>query len=146
METNSVKLDGFGAELSPAAQVLIQRANLMLHLARGGRVEHRSRETAVPWEEVEADHDFSFDIYDYRMLKTRQDSIAWSHLDPRYRWVARDANGRAYAYAKRPSPEGVYQHWHTDDCVFVRVDEVLASYKPGNLPWHKSLIERPGDA
>lgn len=98
---------------------------------------------------------WNWDLYDYRVAVRPEpgetpDSIDWSQLDERWRYMARDGYGTVNIYTHRPSWSGSdLEIWYNragpadrDRC---RVDNMLTSYRRGTVPAERSLIERPGD-
>jgi len=74
------------------------------------------------------------------------DSIDWSHIDDRFKFIFRDegANPAVYASTKRPNPIHNVGLWQPSlGTEFVRIDNFLTSYKRGTVDWKDSLVERP---
>jgi len=84
-------------------------------------------------------------IYRVKPQKPTKPSIDWSHVAPKYKWLARDSNDEAFVYAERPFCEGGYWVWNGGSPDPVQVDRLLASYAPGTCDWRDSLVQRPED-
>lgn len=69
------------------------------------------------------------------------DSIDWTQIDDRFIFMARDKNESCWVYTERPDqgPRG----WSVAG-TWLRIDNVLTSYKRGNIDWKDSLVWRPG--
>lgn len=73
------------------------------------------------------------------------DSIEWSHIDDRFKFIFRDegTNPAVYASTKRPNPINNMGLWLPSlGTEFVRIDNFLTSYKRGTVDWKDSLVER----
>ena len=78
----------------------------------------------------------------YRLARPEPipDSIDWSVFTDDVVFMARDEDGKAYAYTSLP--EKGYDYWSPNRGGEVNVN-YLSSYKRGNLPWDQSLVWRP---
>ena len=81
--------------------------------------------------------------YNYRVAET-PDSIDWGHIDKKFNYVARDASGTVWAYSHKPYHGETCWSCLTEEAVERRIDNLIVSYKQGTVPWHKSLVFRPG--
>lgn len=70
-------------------------------------------------------------------------SIDWSHVAPKYKWLARGADGVGVLYSSKPEKHG--------NCWWVELGfrtlclaSPFATYSPGDCDWCDSLISRPG--
>ncbi len=79
----------------------------------------------------------------YRVKPDEPDYIDWSHIDPRFKYMARDEAGQVYLYENEPKVGDVV--WKVMGGSFTRVDGIFASYKQGTVGWDKSLVKRPVD-
>lgn len=79
----------------------------------------------------------------YRLVRPKPipDSIDWSVFTDDVVFMARDGDGKVYAYTSLP--EKVYDYWVPKRGSEVKVNN-LSSYKRGTLPWDQSLVWRPG--
>lgn len=84
---------------------------------------------------------WNWETYDYRIAPSMPDTINWDHVAPEYKWMARDRDGRAYLYDKRPTTEEGY--WYAASAVECIQASVFTSYKRGTVSWDNSLVERP---
>lgn len=75
-------------------------------------------------------------------METTKDSIDWSHVHERFKWMVRDADGGAYLHLSMPTFSGEFSNsWSWDlDIAFAKD---FASYKAGTCDWKDSLVERP---
>jgi hypothetical protein len=88
--------------------------------------------------------------YKFRIRnETTDDLIDWSHVNPMYRYMARDANDNIALYTDDPimgDGEWVYNEDEYDDhwCMcFAKFEIPFASYKKGTCDWQDSLVARP---
>lgn len=75
-------------------------------------------------------------------METTKDSIDWSHVHERYKWMARDSDGDAIIFENKPCIPTRYSRFWSPDGKFVFADD-YASYKQGTCDWRESLVERP---
>ncbi len=80
----------------------------------------------------------------YRIPKTKP-SVDWSHLSSEFKYLTRDEAGCGYVYTDRPDwREGMWVWPQATAKGFGRrIDNILASYKPGNCLSRESLVVRP---
>lgn len=83
---------------------------------------------------------WGWEIKEYRVKPKIPDSIDWSHVDPKYSFMARDKDKKAYLYENRPKKSHIC--WDTAGGTYVPT-VVFASYKQGDMSWGDSLVERP---
>ena len=73
-------------------------------------------------------------------IALRKPSINWSHVAPKYKWLARDKQGKCWLLTQRPF-EG------KNDWLFcnfeTRMEDQFASFDPGTCDWRESLVRRP---
>lgn len=69
------------------------------------------------------------------------DSIDWSHVHDDLICMARDSNGRCFAYSKKPVLHGNGYWWLGGWAIPING---FASYRRGNADWKDSLVWRPG--
>lgn len=89
---------------------------------------------------IEAKLDLILDVLNGRTNPApTKPSIDWSHIAPRFKWLARDNDGEAYFFEKEPTAG----RWRW--CVLggYGIAHTLASYHPGTCDWRDSLIQRP---
>jgi len=87
----------------------------------------------------------------YRVAPNTKDSINWDHVANEFICMARDDNGKVYAYTNKPNcgdkvwsePGDIDSCAGVDILASYRVD-ILASYKRGTCDWKDSLVFRPG--
>lgn len=118
-------------EMTDAEIVAIVRA------AEAGEAECYGRSTSK-WRPCGSNIIITGGVY---RIKPSKPSIDWSHVDPRLKWLARDADGQTYLY--EDMPELVAACFDGSDCDWVYVNDVFASYKPGTCDWRDSLVKRP---
>ena len=69
-------------------------------------------------------------------------SIEWAHVAPGFNYLARNKNGEGWIYGGRPYATSF--GWTFDSETEFSDVRAFASYTPGNCPWDKSLVIRPG--
>lgn len=76
--------------------------------------------------------------FDYRIAVTKP-SIDWSHVAPKYRWMAVTHRGVGTLFTHEPfiTDSG----W--DAAGRCAVSSCFASFTPGTCDWRDSLVERP---
>ena len=77
----------------------------------------------------------------YRIALTKP-SINWDHVQPMYKYMATDKNGRTYLYTELPVEWESGEVFHTDngdDCDAT----CFTSFKAGTCDWKDSLVQRP---
>lgn len=75
---------------------------------------------------------------DYRIAIERKDEIDWSQVNPTYKSMARNEDGRVYFHSIK-YPTKTSKAWRSAHSC--RVSQ--SSYKQGTISWEKSLIIRP---
>lgn len=72
-------------------------------------------------------------------------TLDWSALDAKYKWAAKDNDGRVSAHENRPSMGWGGGFWDVadDGGGFAEISGVLSSLDAGTVDWKDSLIERP---
>lgn len=78
--------------------------------------------------------------YDYRLRPTIQDSIDWSHVAPRFKFMARDGDGKAYLFVSEPILRG--SAWHPSLSCGVCDAAIFTSYTQGETSWKDSIVRR----
>lgn len=69
-------------------------------------------------------------------------SIDWSHVAPKWRWLATDEDGCTLLYLSKPDLNS-NQWWH--DSGEFQEAKAFDSFRPGTCDWRESLVERPAD-
>lgn len=73
-------------------------------------------------------------------LKKVYPSIDWSQVHPDYNYLAKMANGQYRLFKECPLICDTGLDWKIPyDC---RLADIFVSFKPGNLPWKKSVAKR----
>ena len=74
--------------------------------------------------------------------------INWDHVNPRFKYLAVDADGAGWLYTNQPKADAKNKDWapSSDDLRPLDIAEAnaLSSFRAGNAPWRESLIARPG--
>ena len=65
-------------------------------------------------------------------------SIDWSHVSPKYNYLAQDANGDGYLCGK--NPHRMSMAWSMETPIRATA---FTSYVPGTCDWEDSLVKRP---
>jgi hypothetical protein len=81
---------------------------------------------------------WDFNGTEYRVAQI-PDSINWDHVNPKFKYMARDKSNTAYLY--KAKPKFTYRAWSCSEGDLSGI-EAFASYKQGTVPWDKSLVER----
>lgn len=75
--------------------------------------------------------------------------VDWSQVAPQFKWMATDSDGTTWIYTVKPA---VARHgdtrWSIQDTnnIHNTISAAgFASFKPGNVEWWESLVERPKD-
>lgn len=71
-----------------------------------------------------------------------KDSIDWSHVHEDLKYLRVKEDGEAYLFDKEPqllSEEGPWIY----SGIAVNIDNIFSSYKRGNIPWNKMILDRP---
>lgn len=119
------------------------RRDLMKVLSEGHTVEYKY-ENGENWITVEA-FTFYINALDDALLnvyriKPTKPSIDWSHVHPRYKYLARDDYGGIYLYEEEPYK--LSRQWESRRGDACRTDN-LSSVKAGDCDWQDSLVKRP---
>lgn len=86
--------------------------------------------------------DFNFVEYEYQVKETN-DSIDWSHVNPKYNYMARDANDDfAYFYEAKPEWSDSIENWRTPSGTTAADGAAFSSYKMGTCSPENSLVSR----
>lgn len=72
------------------------------------------------------------------------DSIDWSHVAPRFKWMARDENGVVALYEDEPYVDDICDMWTMGEfgCEWHNARN-FSSYVRGSCDWKDSLVQRP---
>lgn len=76
----------------------------------------------------------------YRVVPSIPDSIDWTHVHPKFRYMARDEDGKTYLYTDKPRLGGSSWGLQKNFCVLANA---FMSAVVGNIDWKESLVERP---
>lgn len=79
-------------------------------------------------------------VYRVKPAPLTKPSIDWSHVAPKFKWMAQDENGDAYLYAES-KPDAAHSVWVTEGA-FCECS-AFPGYTPGTCDWKDSLVERP---
>ena len=115
-------------------------APLLVAWYQGRKIQWRGDE----WFDCFADpHDWEANLA-YRVAPEPivPPSIDWAHVAPRFNYLVRHENGNAWLYGGRPYAS--HFGWIADGELTLTDAKSFASYTPGNCPWDKSLVIRPG--
>lgn len=82
--------------------------------------------------------------FDSAALVRRYDWLAelapiWAVLNPKYRWLAQDGDGRWWCYANKPIKSG--SRWKCDEGALTPLDPLVFPVHP--CLWYETLAERP---
>lgn len=82
---------------------------------------------------------------DYRLAQ-KPDEINWDHVATKYKFMARDRNGKTFLHSQKPSITSLGYWLHHSSMIkdFESVSSHV-SYARGDLPWDQSLVERPDE-
>lgn len=69
-------------------------------------------------------------------------SLDWSPIDEKWKYCARDEDGKVFLYEFKPAKTCLY-YYDVTKGGFVQINDIFKSYKPGTVDWKDSLIERP---
>ena len=106
----------------------------------GKKIESR----AIPhgeWNEFLFEPNWNWENLEYRVLQTK-DSIDWSHVAPKFKFMAREENGEVNLFEKEPKLMSCYWSERSLDGDIVEA-RAFASYKEGTVDWKDSLVKRP---
>lgn len=80
-------------------------------------------------------------MFEYRVAPPKPDELHWPSLNERFNWVARDEDGRVFAYGEEPEIDN--GGWSARCTVYANITNIIA-IKVGSLPWTASKQQRPG--
>lgn len=78
----------------------------------------------------------------YRKALTKP-SIDWNCIHPKWKYMARDANGDMYLYESMPKKSGTNLWWDTVEEIMLLEDDLFTFISKGTCDWKDSLVERP---
>lgn len=93
------------------------------------------------WKEVN-DPTWSWRDNNYRIKPATPDQIDWEHIAPRFKYCARDMDGRAFLFTSKPDAyvaEGVWRSGRVCNEVSLWWQGVFTQ---GDVPWNESLLIR----
>lgn len=95
------------------------------------------------WRNFDCDRTpkFNFVNSEYRIRPAEPDSIDWSHVAPRLKFMARDKSGKAYLYEAKPKMMSI--EFYCNETTSLAVAEDYASFRQGSVDWADSLVCRP---
>lgn len=85
---------------------------------------------------------WNFGKFRYELVKEKP-SIDWSHVSPKFKYMATDDYGETYLYTHKPTLCDGSWIVETADDNEVRDVSTHSSYKAGTCDWKDSLVERP---
>lgn len=95
------------------------------------------------WFPLNATKFDNWDAHDYRVKPKEDptpDTIDWSEVSAKYKFMARDSSGDVYLYEGEPE----LSHFDWNICDWDYVDaRCFASYQEGEVSWDESLVRRP---
>lgn len=122
--------------------IVIERMAVMQAYLDGRAIECCSTEWTGGWRTVESPR-FDWGRNTYRVKEAKPDQIMWEAIDPKWKWMARDANGYVYLYDRKPYIKEGRDAWHSgpEGDVFFPYERIKVIV--GDTPWNHSLVERP---
>jgi len=82
----------------------------------------------------------------YRVLPKPEEpvlpSIDWSHVAPKWKWLAQDENGSVWIYTRQPQAPKDQPRWIAQTGQMHRCAE-FTSCRPGRGDWRKLIVQRP---
>lgn len=132
----------------PYADEVEQRIAIMQAYLNGADIEIKGLDHAPDkWFPLGGTKFDNWEAYDYRVCPAKEqtpDTIDWSAVHSKYRYMARDDSGDVWLYMTYPNRsfgQGYFVEAEGD-----HVDaRLFSSYQEGTVPWHLSLVERPKD-
>lgn len=115
--------------------LLREKIEVMQAAERGERIECKS---GNEWREVPTPR-WNWSETIYRVAAPTPDSIDWSHVDPQWKFMARDKKEDLYLF--RNEPEII--PWYDIHDGGVLITDLFTSYRRGTVAWNKSLVRRP---
>lgn len=95
------------------------------------------------WRNFDCDRvpKFNFVNSEYRIRPADPDTIDWSHVAPRFKFMARDYSGNTYLYECKPKMTLIEFYCNETDRLVLADD--YASFRRGSVDWSESLVCRP---
>lgn len=84
---------------------------------------------------------WNFGLFRYELVKEKP-SIDWSHVNPKFKYMATDDDGETYFYTHKPYLWDGSWIMEIEDDSAVRDASTHSSYKAGSCDWKDSLVER----
>lgn len=109
----------------------------------GSRLQARTRGTDSVWFDVHAPS-FDWLSKEYRVKPIVHDSFDWGALNERFKFIARDEDGNAFAFTAEPTTKD--NQWWSSNFEMLRISSVFTSYENNGANWKDSMIERPSSA
>lgn len=132
-------------ELTPHQARTAEMIKAMQAYVGGAEIESRLKLCGYKgWSNISlfGEPTWNWSASDYRIApSTTPDTLDWSHVAPEFKWMARDADDRAFVYENEPSPDSF--RFTVNKGEFQQIDGLLASYKRGTCDWRDSLVKRP---
>lgn len=98
--------------------------------------------TGSQWKVTESPHWVDKYTYRARPAPLVPDSIDWSHVAPKVRYMARDRHDDfSHFFEQKPYASG--KMWCVDEGNTLGITRAFASYKRGTVAWQDSLVARP---
>jgi hypothetical protein len=97
------------------------------------------------WGEIPEPRWYPECSYRVKSVPLVPDSIDWSHVHAKWKWLARDRDGEVYIYTDKPYRDAGLNFWLGGGAA-LKVLDVFTSYKQGTAKWEDSLVERPNNA
>ncbi len=84
--------------------------------------------------------------YVHRIKPDEPDSIDWSQVNPKWKYMARDGDGEVVLYTIEPKFDEDCQYWNVCLCSGSQdITDIVSSYVQGTVHPRDSLVKRPVD-
>ena len=108
---------------------------------RGETVEFRYKGDAT-WD-VGTNYTWHWGSFEYRIQpkKVNKDTFDFAGLNQKWKYSARDKDGRVYLYTEHPRCDGV-SYWNASMGETTCIHDMFDSYVMGDVDWQESVISR----
>lgn len=123
-----------------------EKIEVMQAYLDGELVQLRRGQEWLDWDQEEDGEPFwNWDLDKWRIKPKEvvKPSIDWSHVSPKYKYLAMDRNGDVYLYTNKPVCDVECGEWDSSGGGLTDAASFTSFEAPEDVEWSESLVERP---
>ena len=123
-----------------------EKIEVMQAYLEGKVVQIRYGQEWIDWDSEEfGEPEWCWDSDEWRIKPKEvvKPSIDWSHVSPKYKYLAMDRGGDVYLYTHQPVRDAVDKMWTCIGGGWVSAENFASLEVSHEVEWEKSVVERP---